>query len=87
MTRMSVCPMFPLSSETTMLLKLLLETFKIIIIEHNWTVNQKKTVHRTPVTIGQTEGNYLLVSDGLNMGDRIVTEGYQKLSEGTTVIY
>ena len=52
-----------------------------------WTVDQKKTVHRTTVTISQTEGNYVLVSDGLNMGDRIVTEGYQKLSEGTKVIY
>ena len=52
-----------------------------------WTVDQKKSAHRTPVAIGQTEGNYVLVSDGLNMGDRIVTEGYQKLSEGTKVIY
>ena len=52
-----------------------------------WTVDQKKTAHRTPVAIGQTEGNYVLVSDGLNMGNRIVTEGYQKLSEGTKVIY
>ena len=52
-----------------------------------WTIDQKKTAHRTPVTISQTEGNYVLVSDGLNMGDRIVTEGYQKLSEGTKIIY
>ena len=52
-----------------------------------WTIDQKKAAHRTPVTISQTEGNYVLVSDGLNMGDRIVTEGYQKLSEGTKVIY
>ena len=52
-----------------------------------WTVDQKKTVHRTPVTIGQTEGNYVLVSDGLNMGDRIVIEGYQKLYTGCKVEY
>lgn len=52
-----------------------------------WTVDQKKTAHRTPVTIGQTEGNYVLINDGLKLGDRIVTEGYQKLSEGTRVIY
>ena len=52
-----------------------------------WKVDQQKTAHRTPVTIGQTEGNYVLVIDGLNMGDRVVTEGYQKLSEGTKVIY
>ena len=53
-----------------------------------WTVDQKKkTAHRNTVTIGQTQGNYVLVVDGLNMGDRIVTEGYQKLSEGTKVAY
>jgi len=52
-----------------------------------WTVDQKKTAHRTTVTIGQTQGNYVLVIDGLGIGDRIVTEGYQKLSEGTNVIY
>lgn len=52
-----------------------------------WKVDQQKTAHRTPVTIGQTEGNYVLVIDGLNMGDRVVTEGYQKLSEGTKVVY
>ena len=38
---MSACPMFPLSSETTILLKLFLKTFRIIIIEDNWTVNSK----------------------------------------------
>ena len=52
-----------------------------------WTVNQQKAAHRTTVTIGNTEGNYVLVIDGLKMGDRIVTEGYQKLSEGTEVIF
>jgi RND family efflux transporter MFP subunit len=52
-----------------------------------WVVDKQNTAHRTTVIIGQTEGNYVLVKDGLNMGDRIVTEGYQKLSEGTKVIY
>ena len=52
------------------------------------TVDQKKkTAHRNTVTIGQTQGNYVHVVDGLDMGDRIVTEGYQKLSEGTKVVY
>lgn len=52
-----------------------------------WTVDYQKRAHRTTVTIGHTEGNYILVKEGLNIGDRIVTEGYQKLSEGTKVIY
>jgi RND family efflux transporter MFP subunit len=52
-----------------------------------WTVGKDSTAHRTIVTIGQPQGNYVSVIDGLNTGDRIVTEGYQKLSEGTKVIY
>ena len=52
-----------------------------------WTVGKDSTAHRTTVTIGQPQGNFVSVIDGLNMGDRIATEGYQKLSEGTKVVY
>ena len=52
-----------------------------------WTVGKDRTAHRTTVTIGQPQGNYVSVTEGLNSGDRIVTEGYQKLSEGTKVVY
>ena len=52
-----------------------------------WTVAKDSTAHRTTVTIGLPQGNYVSVVDGLNTGDRIATEGYQKLSEGTKVIY
>ena len=52
-----------------------------------WKVDKEKTAHRSTVTLGQTQGNNVLVIDGLNIGDRIVTEGYQKLSEGTKVIF
>ena len=52
-----------------------------------WTVAKDSTAHRTTVTIGQTQGNYICVVNGLNIGDRIAIEGYQKLSEGTKVVY
>ena len=52
-----------------------------------WTVGKDSTAHRTTVTIGQTQGNYVNVVDGLSIGDRIVIEGYQKLSEGTKVVF
>lgn len=52
-----------------------------------WTVDSKNAAHRTKVTIGETHGNYVTVVDGLGKGQRIVTEGYQKLSEGTKVVY
>ena len=44
-----------------------------------WTVGKDSTAHRTAVTIGQTQGNYVSIINGLNIGDRIAVEGYQKL--------
>ena len=52
-----------------------------------WTVADDSTAHRAKVIIGANHGNHVAITDGLNMGQRIVTEGYQKLSEGTKVIY
>ena len=52
-----------------------------------WIVGKDSTAHRTTVTIGQTQGNYVNIIDGLSIGDLIVTEGYQKLSEGTKVVF
>lgn len=51
-----------------------------------WTIDDNKIVHRTMVHIGHIHGNYVSVT-GLDSGQRIVTEGYQKLSEGTKVVY
>ena len=52
-----------------------------------WTVSQDKTAHRTPVTIGETSGNRVTITSGIGEGQRIITEGYQKLSEGTQVVF
>ena len=52
-----------------------------------WTVAKDSTAHRSKVSIGATMGNHVAVTEGIEMGQRIVTEGYQKLSEGTKVIY
>jgi len=52
-----------------------------------WTVTKDSTTHRSKVSIGTTNGNHVTITDGLNMGQRVVTEGYQKLSEGTKVIF
>ena len=48
-----------------------------------WTVAKDNTAHRTAVTIGATVGNRVEILSGLTEGQRVVTEGYQKLSEGT----
>lgn len=52
-----------------------------------WTVGKDNKAHRTPVSIGETTGNRVAVTTGLENGQRVVTEGYQKLSEGTMVDY
>ncbi len=52
-----------------------------------WVVGNDSLVHRQTVTVGSMQGNYISVTEGLNMGQRIVTEGYQKLSENTKVVF
>ena len=52
-----------------------------------WTVAKDSTAHRAKVSIGATNGNHVAITDGLDMGQRIVTEGYQKLSEGSKVVF
>ena len=52
-----------------------------------WTVGADSTAHRTPIILGQMAGNRVEVLGGLVERQRIVTEGYQKLSEGTRVIF
>ncbi len=52
-----------------------------------WTVTNDGSAHRTQVNIGATHGNRASISQGLTPGQRVVTEGYQKLSEGTRVVF
>ena len=52
-----------------------------------WTVANDSTAHRTKVSIGAMNGNHVAITDGIDMGQRVVTEGYQKLSEGSKVVY
>jgi len=52
-----------------------------------WTLASDSTAHRTAVTTGETTGNRITITDGVAEGGRIVTEGYQKLSEGTKVVF
>ena len=50
-----------------------------------WT-NKGGKAHRTTVTTGDAIGNRIVVLTGLQQGDVVITEGYQKLSEGMEVI-
>ena len=52
-----------------------------------WTIGNDSTAHRQTIVTGAMRGNLIAVTSGISAGQRIVTEGYQKLSEGTKVIY
>ena len=52
-----------------------------------WTISADSTAHRTPVSIEHPVGNRVAVPQGLHYEQRVVVEGYQKLSEGTKVIF
>ena len=52
-----------------------------------WTVANDSTAHRTTITTGETIGNRIAITDGMTEGARVVTEGYQKLSENTKVVF
>lgn len=49
-----------------------------------WVV-QKGKAHRCYITVGDTYGNRIAVSEGLKEGDTLITQGYHKLGEGTRV--
>ncbi len=52
-----------------------------------WTVGKDSTAHRTLVGVGETEGNRIVVTSGVTIGQCVITEGYQKLSKGTRVVF
>ncbi|MBQ8096182.1 MAG: efflux RND transporter periplasmic adaptor subunit [Prevotella sp.] len=52
-----------------------------------WVVEKDSTAHRKTVQVGTTQGNRIAITSGIESGLRIVTEGYQKLSEGTRVVF
>ena len=52
-----------------------------------WTVDASGHAHRTSVETGAAAGNRIEIVEGLSSNQRVVVEGYQKLSEGTEVVY
>lgn len=48
-------------------------------------INDNGTVRKAPVAIGAFSGKGVVVSEGLKVGDRVIVEGYQKVSSGMRV--
>ncbi len=52
-----------------------------------WTVDDNNTAHRTTVSVGNTSGNNIVILSGIQPGQNIIVEGYQKVSEGSKVVF
>lgn len=48
-------------------------------------VNAKNEIEVRPVTVGQAYGNKWLITAGVNNGERVVVEGFQKIKQGAAV--
>ncbi len=49
-------------------------------------VNSENTVEQRQVTVGRIVGDRWVISQGLQEGDRVVAEGFQKTAPGATVV-
>ncbi len=50
-----------------------------------FVVNKDNQVNRIPVLLGRGIGNKFVINGGLNIGDRIMLEGFQKFQEGMKI--
>lgn len=50
-----------------------------------WVLNEKSQVSKHSVTVGIQYGQEMVVTAGLNEGDRVVTDGIDRLTEGAQV--
>lgn len=50
-----------------------------------WVLNEKNQVSKHAVTVGIQYGQEMVVTAGLNEGDRVVTDGIDRLTEGAQV--
>ena len=50
-----------------------------------WIVSQQNTVSRKQVTVGLQQNQQVVVTAGLSAGDRVITDGIDRLTEGSAV--
>ena len=51
-----------------------------------WVVGPDSTVKMQNITVGETEGDDTVVTNGLKAGDTVVTDGVDKLADGAKVV-
>ena len=48
-------------------------------------VEKDGKAQRRPITVGETSGNRIAIESGLQEGDNVIVDGYQKVGEGTPI--
>lgn len=48
-------------------------------------VEKDRKAQRRPITVGKTSGNRIAIESGLQEGDIVIVDGYQKVGEGTPI--
>lgn len=55
--------------------------------QHFVWINANGKAHRQNIEVGETFGNRIVIRSGLQGGEQVITEGYQKVGEGTMVTH
>jgi multidrug efflux system membrane fusion protein len=50
-----------------------------------WTLSEENKVNKHLVTTGMQDSQQVVINAGLNVGDRVVTDGIDRLTEGMQV--
>lgn len=63
---------------------------KSVQVDHSgkrfvWLKDQESKASYKEVTLGKLSGNGVVITEGLRVGDELITEGYQNISTGTLV--
>jgi multidrug efflux system membrane fusion protein len=58
---------------------------KGVLTNFVYLINSDNTVSVRPVTLGTVDGDRVAVTDGIKVGDRVVTEGGDRLRDGAAV--
>jgi multidrug efflux system membrane fusion protein len=58
---------------------------KGVLTDFVYVINDDRTVSVRPITLGTTDGDQLAVSAGLQPGEKVVTEGGDRLRDGALV--
>jgi multidrug efflux pump subunit AcrA (membrane-fusion protein) len=61
------------------------ENGQLVYIAEN--AGNKKVARAKKVTVGQSYGGQIEITQGLSAGDQLITQGYQEVTDGQTISF